>query len=719
MAITAENKPSYQPAETWDIDPNTPRPEFAVHVTQLLEVLAQPDIQEIIASDQAMGALYTQTINHLKHVSLGFAVREDSSDYVHEPVLKGAYAERPTIIALEKGLDFLDILKGAPVEMTPFRPYDKDRRLEIRALQKNETMDIVNNPLKKYEELSARLAEQGPNAAFPEFKHTVDYLVEALLADEKVEAMCTGNPSMARFREIVLAKLHAVTNAEAFGVEMPYTETILAIERAEEFFDVLRRGQMTSEVPKLYHSDRYEYYMHYLLAQKEHIMFPTITGLGIKEFLEVRGVPIGFLGVNVKTNWVDGYWQTPYEFFHHDINHSRRMWQFFKEQAKREGLSVLEFARKYDKFVQETVMPLVNPDEKDNIATTQRKMVLEILLFEVLHEDALPATPEVIQKALLREPLVRTPFEEIDGDTVVYLMEEGATTLAYAFRKLIHTFYDKPGERRKTLIEEGLRTRSKIVEAAKFFMDAVYPDDSMSDEELIKLLEQLVVTDEGFPDNFKMDFEKDIKDRKDESEGDFAFIVSNPMDAPTTLQNIRDTVKLPIHSLYGYSDLGYANEESIMQKIREDLMQLDPSKVAIAIGATPGGIGKAYEIAKDLGFTTVGIVSSKSLAHEAKYSQFCDHGFIVRDTEWGGYLPGTEDIMAPTTEVFVEISQSIAAYGGGNNTLVALIEAKKRGKSIQYTPAIVNFENAETLGYKGDMRGPVYAYALETGLISR
>ncbi len=82
------------------------------------------------------------------------------------------------------------------------------------------------------------------------------------------------------------------------NVAFPYLKTIEAIQRAVEFFDILRRTDDPTRSPFLYHSDRYDYYGHFLKAQiPDHIMLPTLASLGATDILKARGVPIGLIGV--------------------------------------------------------------------------------------------------------------------------------------------------------------------------------------------------------------------------------------------------------------------------------------------------------------------------------------------------------------------------------------------------------------------------------------
>src|SRR6185503_15942804 len=104
---------------------------------------------------------------------------------------------------------------------------------------------------------------------------------------------------------------------------------------------------------------------------------------------------------------------------------------------------------------------------------------------------------------------------------------------------------------------------------------------------------------------------------------------------------------------------------------------LDPATTFINIGATKVGIGAVYELAKRKGFTTMGIASA--LARDEKVSEYVDHVFYIPDSQWGGKLPGT-DQLSPTSAAIVQCSTSCVAIGGGDVTRDEMLAARKIGK---------------------------------------
>jgi hypothetical protein len=488
-------------------DVNEPRPELAPVVSRTVEALNHPYFIKKIAADPALKALHIQTLNHLRHISFDFRIENES--YPHQPVLKGPYPDEPTLKALDKSLEFFMIAQAAPSAVLSTVPkigteeaLQQEQRLLVDA--------ITRDPIGHYEAYKGRLEKYGREAPFPEFGAVIGLLLLRLLENREVIKLAQENRSIAAFRALTLKRLLDVRRAKKNIPAYAYAKTIDAIERGVEFFDIVQRTLHPAQSPRLYHSHRYEYYLHYLTAQiSDHVFFPTVTPLGVTDLLKVRGVPISFIGINTEIERVDGFHQTPYEFLIHDVNHSRRMLQFFREEAARRGDSMEDFCRQTSRYVRETLLPLFCVKKTDAAATRKEKKITKMVLFEILHEDALPADPAVIKTALLRPPLQLTPFEKIDGDSVAYIMEPGATTLAYVFRKLAHTFYDAPEDRRGYIVEDCFRSRAAILEAAQRLFSDLNAGPPPED-----LLEYYVLTDAGFPDDFRQELEADIKRRK-------------------------------------------------------------------------------------------------------------------------------------------------------------------------------------------------------------
>ena len=75
----------------------------------------------------------------------------------------------------------------------------------------------------------------------------------------------------------------------------------------------------------------------------------------------------------------------------------------------------------------------------------------------------------------------------------------------------------------------------------------------------------------------------------------------------------------------GYSGRGYENEQRMKDIVQRVLSEYDPKKTIVNIGATVEGVGSIYEWAKDMGFTTTGIVSKVSLEYPGGFADTVDY----------------------------------------------------------------------------------------------
>ena len=157
-------------------------------------------------------------------------------------------------------------------------------------------------------------------------------------------------------------------------------------------------------------------------------------------------------------------------------------------------------------------------------------------------------------------------------------------------------------------------------------------------------------------------------------------------------------------TFYGYA-VDYQNAAEPRQTIREILLRHTPTTTLINYGATKGGMGAVYEVAKTMGFTTTGIVSTLALELPDDISPDVDHICFIDDTTWGGKLPNSEE-LSPTSKAMVACSDVLVAVGGGEITRDELLAAREQGKPIEYYPAEVNHDWALRNASKKDAPPP-------------
>ncbi len=167
-------------------------------------------------------------------------------------------------------------------------------------------------------------------------------------------------------------------------------------------------------------------------------------------------------------------------------------------------------------------------------------------------------------------------------------------------------------------------------------------------------------------------------------------------------------------SFVGYSGAGYEDEAAMLAQAETELARFDPGRTMVNIGATAPGIGAVYELARRRGFFTLGIVSSLARDAGESLSPCVDAVFFVRDTVWGGRLPG-QTALSPTSAAMVNNSLVVIGIGGGEVARDELIAARAAGKSVRFIAADMNHRIArDKARAKGqpeptDFRGAAHA----------
>ena len=588
---------------------------------------------------------------------------------------------------------------------------------------------IVADPIGAYQDFHGRLLKNGQNAPFPEFKPVIDHLLEAIEGPRFGDVL-KAHPDLRFEREEVLTYLGHI-NMEfkvdvedypypvPFNAPFPYRPTIDAVEAAIRHLDKLNRLEPGNRAIPLYHFDRYAYHRHGLIADPDVVLFPTIERTGFFDFIRPRSVPIGILGVETETTRVDRHHQSPLDFWFHDLNHARRMLGYIKKREREMGIETEEdklgYYKQMDQFIVEKIVPHIEglPANATQDEIAMRRM-MRVIIFEILHESALTAEKDVIVADLIRgagpQPFelmvnnvndmpkdieeLRTPVGNLrsgislirpeDNSPVVVhqIYDRALALLANVQNKIGFGFYDDPEKPSRFIVPRNFRNPEHTAQAAMKILEIFDMGDVANYDTLLKLASSR--------DGQKELFVYKAMDADDSGE-------KLGTDDPTTASEIIEKVRAKnkyVHTLFGYSRLGYEDEKEVMGSIKDELSQLDPASTLICIGATEEGIGGAYKIAKELGFPTIGIVSTQALTYSGKFSENADQIYIVNDTNWGGYIPGTLT-LTEATRAFLGVSDFISAYGGGQNTAVTLEHAKKLGIKTSYHPAEMNHEIAK------------------------
>jgi hypothetical protein len=154
---------------------------------------------------------------------------------------------------------------------------------------------------------------------------------------------------------------------------------------------------------------------------------------------------------------------------------------------------------------------------------------------------------------------------------------------------------------------------------------------------------------------------------------------------------------MKVLTFLGYSGAEYENRPAMLEQATRILDKFDPKTTIVNIGATAEGIGAVYE--------TAGIVSTQAKENNVKLSPCVDIVFYVKDSTWGGFMPGTEKLSSTSTAM-VQNSDVIVAIGGGEVARDELIVAKRSGKKTQFIPADMNHRIARERAQKKRQPAP-------------
>jgi len=135
----------------------------------------------------------------------------------------------------------------------------------------------------------------------------------------------------------------------------------------------------------------------------------------------------------------------------------------------------------------------------------------------------------------------------------------------------------------------------------------------------------------------------------------------------------------------GYSGAGYEDPEQLLADAEAVLAGHDPARVIVNVGATAIGIGAVYVPARRRGFETLGIVSSRALKGNGRWSPAVDHVFVIEDDTWGG--TDADGRLHPTSSAIVAASDELVAIGGGDIARAELWAGRQAGKPCRFIPA--------------------------------
>ena len=227
----------------------------------------------------------------------------------------------------------------------------------------------------------------------------------------------------------------------------------------------------------------------------------------------MRPYPLFPIGVSMTNTYVDEFLQSPIEFFIHDINHTRRMFEENEKDMVRKNKNpnncydTIEYYNESNKCLEKIKDILIKYTIKDTNTPYQQKpiqniaydtliekgyaSIIKIIIFEIVHEDALPLQEDIICKTILRssrEPVLFPRIGESDtGKLEVHQkIELGGSILGFVKYKLRYEFFDTTEYINNYIAPVEYRTDKKIAEATYILLNKLCGKKIEIDENFVK-----------------------------------------------------------------------------------------------------------------------------------------------------------------------------------------------------------------------------------------
>lgn len=278
------------------------------------------------------------------------------------------------------------------------------------------------------------------------------------------------------------------------GNQYPYAYCIRALVQALSTIDLInielkskKDGDMWgTQYASAYFSERYHYYLDYLLDNAPNVfLLPILQNVGATTLIRNRYSRIQPCGIIFDEAFVDEDLQTPSNFFWHDLNHARRIYQnniwYSKQQRERQNKISLDKLYSVMRRDTQELLPIKGWLSPENM---KYESLIKILLFEVVHEDALPFTKDSIATDILFSsgncyPYERT-YDNPEKDSKynrinLRFYEQGASTLRTIYNKIRHEFFEKE-QATDIVVKKELRYIRHLTEAAYLLLNKIEPD---------------------------------------------------------------------------------------------------------------------------------------------------------------------------------------------------------------------------------------------------
>ena len=326
---------------------------------------------------------------------------------------------------------------------------------------------LLTSPLNFYNKYKTY---SSPHIEFPEFKILVDN-INKKLNDDTLFTVEFNNEKKLLLQELYFLK------------DLYYDDVIRFCSKFVDTIDLIFRKKTGQTYPDYFHRKRYFYYMEYCITKfPEIILFPTFDNIGATDLIKTRCVPVFFVGISTEPAYADEFILTPNEFFFHDINHGRIIYQQDEAYIKEKNMKKEDLILVMEKSIID-YYTLIKTIKDKKIAA-----LMKMLIFEIIHEDGFPFVFDKLCERLVRAE-GPDKVERMNGDVIELVEKTTASTIGTALYKLRCGFYDKENEPLSVIVDTDYRTSDKIVEATDLLLKMLNCPPKSS-EEIYKLIKE-------------------------------------------------------------------------------------------------------------------------------------------------------------------------------------------------------------------------------------
>lgn len=304
---------------------------------------------------------------------------------------------------------------------------------------------IVKDPQMFYDKYKAF---QSPHTSIPDFKDLVDKI------HEKLNDGILFTFEFENEKKLLLQEFY-------FLKDLYYDDVIRFCSKFVDLIDIMLRKTPEHTYPDYFHRKRYFYYMEYCISKFPNIiLFPTFDSIGATDLIKTRCVPCFLVGISLLPVYADEFVLTPSEFFFHDINHSRIIYQQDDAYIKNKEISKEQLILEMVETTQHYYNTIKTIEDKKMVA------LMKMIIFEIIHEDGFSFLYETICKRLVR-PEGEDFVERMEGGVIELVKKITPSTIGITLFKLRCGFFDKENEPFDVIVDTKYRTVEKIILATQ------------------------------------------------------------------------------------------------------------------------------------------------------------------------------------------------------------------------------------------------------------